>query len=288
VHAYEDCSLLQFQAARRKGLACVYDMPIGYYGSWDRISPALMARFAGWAPEGGVSESRHVRPAQKAAEMALADLVLAPSAFVAETILEHRPDARVAIAPYGVDAERWGAGEPSGRGDGPLRFLFVGQCSIRKGVPLLVEAWKAAGLKDARLDLVGSWGLRRSRLADLPPGIAWTPPVGQDALAGFYRAADVFVFPTFFEGRALVTGEAMASGLPVVTTPASGAADLVDEQTGRLIEAGSLEELVETLRWFADHRERVPEMGAAARAKALACTWDAYRDAVRAAVGAYA
>jgi hypothetical protein len=91
VHAYEDCSLWQFQEARRLGKACIYDMPIGYYPAWEQIEAQLAHKYVDWLPPGGLPSNRYVRPQQKREEMDLADLVLVPSSFVAETIRAFHP-----------------------------------------------------------------------------------------------------------------------------------------------------------------------------------------------------
>jgi alpha-maltose-1-phosphate synthase len=286
LHAYEDCALLQFREARTRGQACLYDMPIGYYPAWVEREKDLMKRFADWLPSGDATARRFVRPAQKDEELELANLVLAPSEFVAETIRRFYPQKTIRIARYGVAAELWTPPRLRNN-DGPLRFLFVGQCSLRKGVPLLLEAWRAAGLRDARLDLVGGWRLADGR-RKLPDGVAWTGPVDRDALADLYRQADVFVFPSYFEGRALVVGEAMASGLPVITTRESGAEDLVGAATGILLDGHEREELIGALKWFAENRDQIPQLSAAARTAAEASSWSAYRASVKSAVLGYA
>ena len=104
VHAYEDCSLWQFVEAKRLGKACIYDMPIGYYPAWEQTQAELARQYADWLPAGGLLSNRYVRPEQKRKEMSLADLVLVPSSFVANTIREFHPDKRVEIAPYGADS----------------------------------------------------------------------------------------------------------------------------------------------------------------------------------------
>jgi glycosyltransferase involved in cell wall biosynthesis len=283
VHAYEDCSLWQFQEARRLGKACIYDMPIGYYPAWQRIKADLERRYADW-----MSADEFVLPvraAQKREEMVLADLVLAPSRFVADSIREYHPHKTIRVVPYGVDLASWTwteGGEPRDT----LTYLFVGQCSVRKGTPLLLEAWRRAGLKRARLRLVGPWQLAEKKKRDLPPRCTWTAPVSSTELRTIYQAADVFVFPTNFEGRALVVIEAMASGLPVVTTEASGADDAVGE-AGRVIPVDDLDALVETLLWFDMHRNDLPALSKVARLRAEACTWEGYREAITTVVRPY-
>jgi glycosyltransferase involved in cell wall biosynthesis len=285
VHAYEDCSLASFVEAKRLGKACIYDMPIGYHSAWTHAKAELGRRYHDWLPAGSTPSDRYTRPDQKAQEMDLADLVLAPSAFVRDTIAEFHPGKHVALASYGVDAVAWPVARRSAKAD--ITFLFAGPCSLRKGVPLLLDAWRAAALKQARLQLVGSWQLAESKKRELPPHVQWLGSVAQDELRTLYARADVFVFPTYFEGRALVIGEALASGLPVLSTPASGAADLIDADCGHLLPIGNLDALVESLRWFDGNRDRLPAMGRAARAQAERCTWDNYRRCVTRAVAQY-
>lgn len=285
VHAYEDCSLWQFEEAKRLGKACIYDMPIGYYPAWEQTQAALARRYADWLPPGGLEASRYVRPEQKVREMELADLVLVPSTFVRRTI-EQFTEKKVALAPYGVDLDYWHPG-PSRPSEGRLRFIFAGQCSLRKGIPVLLEAWRAAELKGAQLDLVGSWKFNDVRQRDLPAGVTYRAPMSKTALRHWFRNSDVFVLPSFFEGLALVALEALATGLPVVTTDASGADDVIDDSVGRVISPGDVDALVESLRWFDSHRDRLPAMKRAARAKAETCTWARYRKCVSDAVAPY-
>jgi glycosyltransferase involved in cell wall biosynthesis len=285
VHAYEDCSLASFVEARRLGKACIYDMPIGYHPAWTRTQAELLRRYDDWLPAAAIWSERYTRPDQKRREMELADLVLAPSAFAYETIARFHPDKPVAVASYGVDTVAWPVARRSAGVD--ITFLFAGPCSLRKGVPLLLDAWRAAGLKHARLQLVGSWQLVESKKRELPPRVQWADAVALDELRKHYAQADVFVLPTYFEGRALVIGEALSSGLPVLSTPASGAGDLIDADCGHLIPIGNLDALVESLRWFAGNRDRLPAMERAARAQAERCTWEGYRRSVTHAVAPF-
>jgi glycosyltransferase involved in cell wall biosynthesis len=283
VHAYEDCSLMQFEEARRLGKACIYDMPIGYYPAWVEQQAALAKQHADWLPQGGALSTRYVREDQKRQEMALADLVLVPSTFVQRSIARFS-DKRISVAPYGVDLDFWRPLQEK-RSDGDqLTFIYAGQSSLRKGIPLLLQAWRAAALQNARLDLVGSWQLARERLKDLPPSVRWIEPLSRAALRERYQASDVFVFPSFFEGFGLVLLESMACGLPAIATEATAGPDILDRDAGRVIPTGDLDALVDALRWFDANRQRLPEMRRAARARAEACTWENYRRAVSDAV----
>lgn len=291
VHSYEDCSLWQFEEAKRLGKACVYDMPIGYYPWWDEKQKQLAEDFADWVPARGVPSSRYVRPEQKVKEMELADLVLVACGFVEKTIREFHPDKNIAVAPYGVDTEFWCPGpveyapHSTGRGR-QLRFIYAGQGSIRKGTPLLLEAWKKAALPDAELLLVGSWLLAESKLKELPRGVKFHGPVGSERLREMYRESDVFIFPSFFEGFGLVILEAMACGLPVIASDCSAGPDVLDDSCGSIVRAGDVQQIVENLRWIATHHERLSDMKHAARKRAQAFTWKNYRCRVENAVAA--
>src|SRR5205814_5766282 len=135
VHAYEDCSLWQFEEAKRLGKACLYDMPIGYYPAWERLGRALAEKYSDWILPGAALPE--TRKAQKPREMELADVVMVPSRFVADSIHEFHPYKRVTIAAYGVDLTAWAPRSPRDLRD-DITFLSFGQCSIRKGVPLLL------------------------------------------------------------------------------------------------------------------------------------------------------
>lgn len=286
VHSYEDCSLWQFEEARRIGKACLYDMPIGYYPAWEQTQAKLAGAYADWLPVGGLQSSLHVRPEQKRQEMELADLVLAPCSFVEQTIRSFHPDKKIARAAYGVDLDFW---RPAAKdwGARQLRFIYAGQLSLRKGIPLLLDAWEAAALGDAELQLVGTWQLAEAKCLALPRGVSWSPPCSSDALLDRYRKADVFVFPSFFEGFGLVLLEAMACGLPAIASAATAAPDVLTPACGRVVPTGGFEELVESLRWFHRQQGQLPEMSRAAREQAERCTWESYRRCVTEAVAPF-
>lgn len=286
VHAYEDCSLLSFEEAKRLNKACIYDMPTCFYPVWEEAQASLSRRYADWLPARHESSRAEVRRDQKRKEMGLADLVLAPSRFVEATIKSHFPDKPVALAPYGVDADFWRPG-PESRQAAPLRFIFAGQISIRKGIPDLIDAWQKAALQDAELDLVGSWHLADAKRRSLPAGIRHRPACDPATLREFYRAADVLVFPSYYEGFGLVVVEAMATGLPVLASDATIAPDIVTRDCGRVTPLGDVEALVEGLRWFGNHRDAVAAMGQAARRQAQRFTWEQYRQRVSQAVSVY-
>jgi starch synthase len=283
VHAYEDCSLWQFMQAKRLGKACIYDMPICYYPAREKALMELQRKYPNWIPANWSPTTNDRLLEQKRHEMELADLTLVPCSYAAATIRECCPHKDIALAPYGVDAEFWKPGtinNPSG----PLRFMYAGQISLRKGIPLLIDAWSKAELRDAELVLVGSWLLADSKRQSLPPGVKWFPPCSSQALRDWYRKSDAFVFPSFAEGFGLVLLEAMACGLPAIASEASIGPEVITAGCGLISPTGDLDRLVELLRWFDRHRNELPAMGREARAQAACYTWSNYRSFVTGAV----
>ncbi len=259
VHAFEGAALATLQVARAAGAITVLDVPNAHemvVASDGSGSARLLKRIH--------------------AERELADLLLAPSPFVIDCLLDAgvQPD-RIVELPYGVDAERFA---PAERRASPFRVLFVGQVGKRKGVLELLAAWDELRLPDAELVLVGSADEIGTRaLRGRPTSCRWVGRVPRAAVERWYRDSDVFVFPTWAEGSALVVYEAMASGLPVVTTPAAGSV-VRDEIDGLIVPAGDGVALRTAIsRLHADHSLR-RRMGNSARELILArYTWRHYR-----------
>jgi len=279
VHAYEDCSLWQFTEAKRLGKACVYDLPTCYYPEWERVQAELQQKYSDWIEPEGFPAVHDRRLQQKREEMMLADLVVVASGYVEATIREHCPDKEIVRAPYGVDVEFW-TPPPAAKSSQPLRFIYAGQVSLRKGIPWLLDAWTKADLRDAELELVGSWALAEGKRSSLPPGVRWIPPCSPQALRDRYWQSDVLVFPSFSDGFGLVLLEAMACGLPVIASERSIGPEIVTSGCGFLTRPGDLDRLVELLRWFNNHRDDLPAMRREARSQAARCTWDNYRSLV--------
>jgi glycosyltransferase involved in cell wall biosynthesis len=127
------------------------------------------------------------------------------------------------VVPNGVDTGRFRPEGPSARtGAGPL-VVCVGRLCHQKGQDVLLRAWPAVvrQLPAARLVLVGD-GPDAERLRAVAPGSVEFAGAAHDA-APWYRAADVVVLPSRWEGMALVPLEAMACGRPVLVTDVDGA-----------------------------------------------------------------
>jgi glycosyltransferase involved in cell wall biosynthesis len=160
-------------------------------------------------------------------------------------------------------------------------LLFVGTWLDRKGVYYLAEGFSLAAEKIAgvRLTVAGcSAPVEQVKSAFAPQvreKITVLPFVTREEITALYGQHDVFVFPSLVEGMPLTLLEAMATGMPVVTTNRCGMADVVeDEVNGLLIAAADAEKLawaVERLCGSAELRKR---LGLAGQETMRRYTWE--------------
>jgi glycosyltransferase involved in cell wall biosynthesis len=166
---------------------------------------------------------------------------------------------------------------PTGRQVSELKFLFFGSLYARKGFPLLCRVWETFYRRYPHCRLVVAGHDFRPAGFPFPEGVQFLGPVHPADRAALFASADVFVFPSFFEGFAQVILEAMVCGLPVITTTATAGPDLFGTaDCGRIIEPGNEEELLQALAFFAENPGIIPQMGNAAMAAATPFTWQAY------------
>ena len=170
---------------------------------------------------------------QRAIEMMpLVDYVLSPSSYVTRTFLDRgfKP-AQILRNIYPLNLEYFTPPSAPRPDDRPLTIISTGAPSLRKGAPYLLEAYEIIlrRHRTARLLLTGpphaSLDFVMSRFRHLP--IEWGPSLPHVQLAERLRGADIFVLPSLEDGFARTVTEAMACGLPVILTPNTGAADLV-------------------------------------------------------------
>jgi glycosyltransferase involved in cell wall biosynthesis len=174
------------------------------------------------------------------------------------------PEKVVVIAP-GVDVDKW---KPAhGNRQGPVRLLFVGGDFRRKGGDTLLAAFRTSLHQECELDIVTREQVDITGLG----GVRVHHGLGPNApeLIDLCARADVFVFPTLADVLPLVIMEAMASGLPVITTAVGGVSEQIEHGVnGYLIPPGDAKALAEvTLRLVRDPQLR-SAMSMAARRSA--------------------
>ncbi|WP_018290097.1 glycosyltransferase family 4 protein [Verrucomicrobium sp. 3C] len=213
------------------------------------------------------------------AELEEADMVLVPSRFVGEQ-LRGRGVSEEAIEqiPYGVDLSIFypNPAKPE-RADSPLDCLCVCQMAHRKGIPLLLETARSMVGTPIRFHLLGPI-VSPEVLENLPENVRYEGTGLPGEVAARMRQADLFVLPTLEDACALVVLEAMASGLPVVTTTHNGSGELLEQGVeGFVVPAGDRAALREALVQLVDDAPLRKRMGDAARKKVEASySWETY------------
>jgi UDP-glucose:(heptosyl)LPS alpha-1,3-glucosyltransferase len=195
---------------------------------------------------------------------------------------------------HGVDSERF---SPARRADarGAVRrewslvdsdrvALFVGD--LRKGARLALEALaRVPGPKLVLVSRSDPSSLRRlAEHLGVSDRVRFQPATDQVERA--YAAADLFVFPTPYDAFGMVISEAMASALPVITTRAAGASELIAHgESGWLLDdAADASSLAAALQRFIEDRALSERVGAVAREHASRWTWD---EVARRTLGVY-
>jgi glycosyltransferase involved in cell wall biosynthesis len=275
VVGYDTSSWLLARRVKQKNGKFVLDQSIGHPVEKERIFGVLRDRFPEWSVTLPRKADAHI--AEEKEEHELADLVVVPSSFVRRTLTAQGvPEEKIRIIPFGADLDCFRPAEWSKR-SGPIVFLFVGSISARKGVPILLEAWREMRINNAQLWLAGPGAAPKSATVDLPASVHFMGRKGRSEIAELMRRADIFVFPSFFEGLAQVQIEALACGLPVISTIEAGAEDLVrDGANGFLVPAGDAAILTERMLQAATDRNLLDAMRSTARAERDRLSWTIY------------
>jgi alpha-maltose-1-phosphate synthase len=193
----------------------------------------LLEEYARWHvdhiphPEAGAAREEH--------EYAAADYITVPSTFAARTFIAEGVAAeKIRVLPYGVRLDEF---HPAGNKEAvthatnssaEFNVLFAGALSLRKGVPYLLEAFAALKHPRKKLRLAGAMQPDLRQIIDRLPqqNVEFLGAIPQADLAKLMQQSDCLVLPSLEEGLALVLGQALASGCPVVATPNTGAEDL--------------------------------------------------------------
>ncbi|HEX4034179.1 MAG TPA: glycosyltransferase [Solirubrobacteraceae bacterium] len=184
---------------------------------------------------------------------------------------------RVFIAPQAVDNDFWSA-PAAARRDERFSLAFAGRPAREKGLTVLLDAWRRAGLNG----IFTVAGDHRRIPADVVAAGRLDPP----QLRNLFAAADVVAVPSivtrrFIEPWGLVVNEAMNQGAAIIATDAVGAAagGLVrDGRNGLIVPAGDADALAGALVSLAGDRSRCAALGAAGRAIVASFTFDAWAD----------
>lgn len=279
VYGYEDGSYYTFRSAKERGLHCVYELPIAYWDTARTLLAEEAERWPGWKPtlKGGIADSKE-KLQRKTIELELSDIVITPSRFVAASLPGWAMQKRIIISPFGTPGfSNYYKRNHDRSIKKPLRILFAGSMSQRKGLADLFEAIGLLNTNHIQLIVLGSLLAPLQFYKKACPSFQYEQPRVHAEVLELMETCDVLCLPSIVEGRALVMQEAMSRGLPIIVTPNTGGEDLIREgETGFLVPIRSPEAIAEKINWFLENRSLLDGMREAAFIHASDYTWDKY------------
>ncbi|MBB3836416.1 glycosyltransferase involved in cell wall biosynthesis [Runella defluvii] len=212
-------------------------------------------------------------------EYEIADFITVPSQFVKNTFISMGVnEEKVIKIPYGARLERFKkiGNPPSNK----FRVLWVGAVSIRKGFIDLLNAFNLLSHPNKELLVIGSVQPEIKQIIKSKniKNVIFKGNLPNTSLAEYYSKSHVFVLPSIEEGLAIVQGEALSCGCPVISTPNSGAEDLFEDGIeGFIVPIRSSQTIHDKLQFLIDNdlmRKKMSE-NAILRVKKIE-GWDTY------------
>jgi glycosyltransferase involved in cell wall biosynthesis len=198
------------------------------------------------------------------------DYVIAISDFVKDTYLQIGiPENRIFVATPDIDISRFAPVVGKGTTSSSFKLLYIAHTQPLKGLHYLLDAWKDFTCTNAELVIVGGFSdmpavLRNEYMESMhnDSRITYVPGTATPEL--YYSDASAFIFPSLTEGFGRVTLEAMACGLPVITTEhARGIVE--DGVNGFVVPIRDAQALRDKIQFLYDNPEKRIAMGKAAR-----------------------
>lgn len=195
----------------------------------------------------------------------MADAITVPSNFAARSFVQEGiAQEKLRILPYGVRLDAFHPIAAPPRDE--FQVIFIGQISLHKGIPYLLEAFSRVRYPHKRLRLIGSIMREMKPVLDKLPmeQVEMPGPVPKKDLLEYLSRSHVLVLPSIDEGFGMVQGEAMACGCPVIATSNTGAENLFTDGTeGFIVPPRDSRALADRLQQLADDPALQQQMSAA-------------------------
>jgi glycosyltransferase involved in cell wall biosynthesis len=280
IWGFNNSSLESFTHAKKYGIKCVLDQTIGHPSSYNNIISKAQSEFPDYFFENSNYCKEKWLLERNSEEAELADIIVVGSEFCAETMVKNGcQEKKIRIIPYGFDEKLFSDSFNKKEFESKLKFIFVGSVIPRKGIHFLIEAFKMIDPEVATLTIVGGVGVPSKVTAALPENITIVGSVPRAEVVQYYHAADIFIFPSLFEGGGIVLYEAAAAGLAIIQTKACG--DGVRNGNGVIIENVSVETILESINYMINNRSAVDVMKNRSVEIKNERSWEKYRSDVR-------
>jgi starch synthase len=279
VYAYEDGALNTFRRAKEKGIICLYDLPIPYWRALRRLCQEESELLPEWSSTMRGLEDSDAKLRRKDEELYLSDHIFVASNFTRASLKEYfGDDLHISMVHYGCPHPL--ISHPIERRKGePLQLFYAGSMTQRKGIAYMIAALNMLEI-DWRLTLAGSIE------GEPPPALKcflsdsrcnWLGALPHATLMEAMTHAHVFVFPSIAEGFGMVITEAIAAGLPVITTVNTAGLDiLTDGYDGFIVGIRDPNVIAERITMLAENESLRFQMSCNALQTAHKLSWKIY------------
>jgi starch synthase len=274
---YEGASLHTFRRAQELGIPRILYQPIAcaekaltLLEEESRLWPALAETLRyNWFPDDELAIRRE--------ERLLADAILCASQFTKQSLVEVgiAPE-KIVVEPYGVDQSMF---YPSRDKFANFSVIWASSYTQTKGISYLLEALCREPVPGIELVLAGyPFGSDAVALYEDQIRVRRLGHISRQELSQIMGRCHVHVFPTLLDGFGRNLIEAMAAGLPVITTRHCAGPDLIEDSiNGFIVPIRDVEAICEKLAWIYDHPQEAIEIGERARASVAHLTQADYR-----------
>ena len=214
-----------------------------------------------------------------------ADYVFAASEFTRQSLINAGvSDQKIKYLPLCFNTSAIECGDEFiNKENRPMRVLYCGTVTQRKGVKYLFEAFTKIPKSAAELHIIGSVQGRGEEFKKYSAYYTYHGPIPQNQLFKTYKEYDILILPTIFEGFGLVIVEAMAAGLPVITTKHSFGFEIINHrQNGSIVPIRDINAIVEEILYYASlNNDSFNQMRMAAKKSANGFTRDNFRQRIK-------
>ena len=276
VYGYNSAAERILKSARSQKIPGIVEQTIAPFS----IEQELLEREVESFPDWGTKKNNKFADkfiSRERNEWSLAERIFAGSEFVKEAIAAAGgPAHKCQVIPYGVDLSKFLTIKKKNSHSKKLHVLFIGKVGLRKGIPYLLAAMKSLEHHPVSCRIVGGHQIPFDTIRKIVP--ANTELVGTVPRMSIFKEfqwADILCLPSLCEGSATVIYEALAAGLPVITTPNSGSI-VRDHQEGYIVPIRNSQAIADCIATLCFNRKLLKDMSHSARHRSSFGSLEAY------------
>ena len=277
---YNGSSERTFSHPAARGAPKILDRTVADWRTWNRCYDRIAETHGDWLTPATPRAPQSLIDAEER-EYDAADRIACGSPEVAASLARESKfegiAAKTRVLPYCFDSAAFDPSTPPvpASDNEPLKVLFVGQLSPRKGVQHVLEAAMLLSPTEVLVTLAGPLMIPRKISTKYEDRVSYAGNVARGDIPALMREHHVLVLPSYFEGSAITLLEALASGLAIIQTPQAGLG--ATQETGIVIPRPDTALLAEAIVKLSADRARLRTMRLAAQVEARRYSFGNYR-----------